>query len=148
MIRNDKEYGITRQRIDDAERVLAAQQSALQSTGLSPEEIERGLAPIKAFRAQLEEEIAWYDRVCRHDFDAIQGLTGVGQLLIAARIANSLSQRELAERLGVSEVQVSRDERNEYHGITVERAQRILDTLGETLTLRLERKPEAAAVAG
>ena len=148
MIRNDKEYGITRQRIDDAERVLAAQQSALQSTGLSLEELERGLAPIKAFRAQLEDEIAWYNRVCRRDFDAIQGLTGVGQLLIAARIANSLSQRELAKRLGVSEAQVSRDERNEYHGITVERAQRILDTLGEMLTLRLERKPEAAAVAG
>ena len=148
MIRNDKEYGITRQRIDDVERVLAAQQSALQSTGLSLEEVERGLAPIRAFRAQLEDEIAWYDRVCRRDFDAIQGLSGVGQLLIAARIANSLSQRELAERLDVSEAQVSRDERNEYHGITVERAQRILDTLGETLTLRLERKNEAAAVAG
>ncbi len=148
MIRNDKEYGITRQRIDDAERVLAAQQSALQSTGLSLAEIERGLAPIKAFRAQLEEEIAWYDRVCRRDFDAIQGLTGVGQLLIAARIANGLSQRELAERLSISEAQVSRDERNEYHGVTVERAQRILDTLGETLTLRLERKPATAAVVG
>ncbi len=66
-------------------------------------------------------------------------------MLIAARIANGLSQRELAERLGVSEAQVSRDERNEYHGITVERAQRILDTLGETLTLRLERKPAAVA---
>src|SRR2546421_13058436 len=37
----------------------------------------------------------------------------IGQLLIAARIANGMSQRELADRLGVSETQVSRDERNE-----------------------------------
>ena len=47
------------------------------------------------------------------------------------RIANGLSQRELADRLadrlGVSEPQVSCDECNEYHGITIERAQRILD---------------------
>ena len=67
----------------------------------------------------------------------------IGQLLIAARIANGMSQRELADRLGVSETQVSRDERNEYHGITVERAQRILDCLNETVTVRLEAKPEA-----
>ncbi len=54
------------------------------------------------------------------------------------RIANGLSQKELAERLGVSEAQVSRDERNEYHGITVDRAQRVLDAMGETLTSHVE----------
>ncbi|HKC76557.1 MAG TPA: helix-turn-helix transcriptional regulator [Chloroflexota bacterium] len=78
-------------------------------------------------------------------FDTLQGLTSIGQLLIAARIANGLSQRELADRLGVSETQVSRDERNEYHGITVERAQRILDCLNETVTVRPEAKPEVPA---
>jgi len=51
----------------------------------------------------------------------------------------------LAERLGVSAAQVSRDERNEYHGITVERAQLILDRLGEKLTTRLDEKPLALA---
>jgi transcriptional regulator with XRE-family HTH domain len=62
----------------------------------------------------------------------------IGRLLIATRIAQGLTQRELAERLGVSESLVSRDERNEYHGITVERAQRILDALHETVTTRVE----------
>ena len=41
-----------------------------------------------------------------------------------------ITQRELAKRLGVDESQISRDERNDYHGITVERASRILDILG------------------
>jgi len=41
-----------------------------------------------------------------------------------------VTQRELAERLGVHESQVSRDERNEYHGITLERAARVVDALG------------------
>ncbi len=40
----------------------------------------------------------------------------------------------------MSEAQVSRDERNEYHGITVGRAQRVLDAMGETLMLRVEDK--------
>jgi transcriptional regulator with XRE-family HTH domain len=69
----------------------------------------------------------------------------VGTLLIALRIANGLSQKEVAPRLGVSEAQVSHDERNEYHGITVDRAQRVLDAMGETLTSRVEDKPLALA---
>ena len=47
----------------------------------------------------------------------------------------------MAEKLGVSEAQVSRDERNEYHGITVDRAQRVLDAMNETLRSRVEDKP-------
>ena len=39
-------------------------------------------------------------------------------MLIALWIAKGLTQRELAERLEVSEMQVSRDERNEYYGVT------------------------------
>jgi hypothetical protein len=46
----------------------------------------------------------------------------------------------------VSEAQVSRDERNEYHGVTVDRAQRILEALGETVTARIAEK--ALAIIG
>lgn len=59
----------------------------------------------------------------------IHSLTDIGRILIALHIARGLSRRELAELLQVSEVVVSRGERNEYHGITVERAQRILNAL-------------------
>jgi len=65
---------------------------------------------------------------------------------MATRIANGLTQQELAERLGVSAAQVSCDERNEYHGITAERAQLILERLGESLTARLDEKPLALVV--
>jgi len=62
-----------------------------------------------------------------------------------------VTQRELAKRLEVSESQVSRDERNEYHGITVDRAQRVLDALGvevttEVASLRGPRRPQMARV--
>ena len=36
-----------------------------------------------------------------------------------------MSQRDLAAKLEVHESEVSRDERNEYHGITVDRAIKI-----------------------
>jgi hypothetical protein len=48
-------------------------------------------------------------------------------LLIASRIAQGIFQRELPRRLSVRETQVSRDERNKYFGITLERDAKILD---------------------
>ena len=65
----------------------------------------------------------------RGELGTLTSLTSIGRWLIGVRIAKGLSQKELAELLGVSEAQVSRDERNEYHGITVERAQHILQTM-------------------
>jgi ribosome-binding protein aMBF1 (putative translation factor) len=52
-----------------------------------------------------------------------------------------MSQREFAAKLEVHESQVSRDERNEYHGITVERAIKILDTLGVKLQTSVMEAP-------
>jgi ribosome-binding protein aMBF1 (putative translation factor) len=74
----------------------------------------------------------------RGELGEIRNLHGLGRTLVALRIALGLTQRELAERLGVHESQVSRDERNEYHAVTVDRASRILDALGVDLRSAFE----------
>ncbi len=141
MIRSEKEYKEAVERLRKDEEVLTLQKEKLEGLGLSEEEVHRALEPMLSFRAQLEEEIEWYKRVRRRDFGVIRDLSAIGTLLIAIRIANGLSQKELAGRLVVSEAQVSRDERNEYHGITVDRVQKVLDAMGETLASRVEDKP-------
>ena len=145
MIRSEKEYREAVERLRQDEEILALQKDKLEGLGLSEVEVRRALEPMLSFRAQLEEEVEWYERVRRRNFGIIRDLSAVGTLLIALRIANGLSQKELAERLGVSEAQVSRDERNEYHGITVDRVQKVLDAMGETLASRVEDKPLALA---
>ena len=65
-------------------------------------------------------------------------LTSIGRWLIGARIAKGWSLSQLADALDVSVQQVSRDETNEYRGITTERAQRILDALGVRFRLEVE----------
>ena len=87
---------------------------------------------------QLAEEVESYERLQRGDVGELTNLHGLGRMLVALRIALGFTQRELAERLGVHESQVSRDERNEYHGITVERVSRILDALGVQLASRFD----------
>ena len=65
-------------------------------------------------------------------------------MLIGLRIARGMTQRELARRMDVDETAVSRDERNEYHGITVERARKVLDALEVRLVTRVEVEPMGA----
>lgn len=148
MIRNEKEYREAVERIRQEKDRLARQEAELKTMGLGPAEIKRALDPMRSFHQQLEEEVASYERLKRGEFDEVLNLRGVGQLLVALRIARSLTQRQLAEKLGVHETQVSRDERNEYHGITLERAARILEVLGVEVRSRVERlEPERAEVA-
>ena len=91
------------------------------------------MEPAITFHMSLAEDVEWYENVRRRNFTPIRRLNHLGLLLIALRIAKGWTQRKLAEKLGVSESAVSRDEHNEYHGITVDRAQRVLDALGETI---------------
>ena len=129
MIRNETEYGEAVSRLRDEEARLSEQKAKLVEMNLGAEEIERVLDPFRSFHLQLREEVEYYERLRRGEVGALQNLRGLGQMLVGLRIARGLTQRNLAELLEVHESQVSRDERNEYHGLTVERASRILDAL-------------------
>jgi DNA-binding XRE family transcriptional regulator len=129
MIKTDAAYNAAVRRLKDDRAHLEAKRKALFSEGLSSEQVDRVLEPETSFFLQLHEEVEWYESVRRGDFQAATNLQDVGRLLIALRIASGLSQRELAARLGVHESMISRDERNEYYGITMQRAQEIVDAL-------------------
>ena len=134
MIRNENEYKDAVRRLGEQEERLKQQAAQLKQTKLSKDVIKRVLDPARSFHEQIKDEVASYERLKRGEFEELQNFAGIGRLLIALRIAKGLTQRELAERLEVSETQVSRDERNEYHGVTVERANRILEALGVEVT--------------
>lgn len=133
MIRNENEYKEAVQRLQEEKKRLADHQKQLANAGLGRAEIKRAMDPLRSFHLQLDEEVEAYERLKRGDIGEIENLHGLGRTLVALRIARGLTQRQLAERLSVNESQVSRDERNEYHGITIERASRILDALGVSL---------------
>ena len=130
MIRTDAEYAQARARLLDEKKRLSEHESSMKSAGLDATQLKRAMDPLRSFTLQLKEEVEAYERMQRGSFDPIQNLAGLGQLLIAARVFAGLNQRELAKRLRVHESQVSRDERNEYRTITVERANRILEAIG------------------
>ncbi|MBI5433759.1 MAG: helix-turn-helix transcriptional regulator [Planctomycetes bacterium] len=146
MIRNENEYQEAVARLGEERRRLDEHRERLKAAGLGADEIKRVIDPIDSFHMQLKEEVESYERLKRGEFEEIDNLRGFGQLLIALRIAKGVSQRELARRLGVHESQVSRDERNEYYGITLERAMRVLDGLQVHLRTRVEMDGSAEAM--
>lgn len=142
MIRNETEYQEASARLADERNRLTEHRARLKETGLSDEEIKRVIDPMESFHLQLKEEIESYERLKRGEFEELENLRGLGHLLISIRIAQGMSQRELARRLDVHESQVSRDERNEYFGITLERAIKVLDALNVRLHTKVEIEPQ------
>ena len=148
MIRNETEYQEASERLAQEWQRLAEHRSRLNAAGLADEEIKRVIDPLESFHLQLKEEVESYEKLKRGEFGELDNLRGLGHLLISIRIAQGLSQRDLAKRLNVHESQVSRDERNEYFGITLERAIRLLDALNVKLRTQVEIVSEReAAVA-
>ena len=138
MIRNESEYKEAMRRHREERERLADHRRRLEEMGRASDEVKRVIDPFRSFHEQLAEEIESYERLKRGEVDELRNLHGLGSTLVALRIALGLTQREFAERLGVHESQISRDERNEYHGITVDRATRILDALGVELRSMFE----------
>ena len=79
---------------------------------MPPDEIKRVIDPMESFHLQLKEEVESYERLKRGEFDELENLRGLGHLLIALRIAQGISQRELARRLDVHESQVGTHNQN------------------------------------
>ncbi len=138
MIRTETEYQEALTRLAAEKKRMSEHKKRLKDKGLDASQIETALEPMESFHLQLVEEADAYEKLKQGDLGELSNLHGLGRLLIALRIARGLSQTDLAGKLSVDVSQVCRDEKNEYHGITVERANRILDALHANLVTRTE----------
>jgi DNA-binding XRE family transcriptional regulator len=145
MIRNETEYQEAVKRVAEEKARLDRYAADWSGKGYGADEIAALREPLESFHLQLVEEIEYYERLKQGRFDAFENLRGLGQLLIGLRIHLGMTQRQLAERLGVNETAVSRDERNEYHGITVDRATKVLEALGARIETKVVMIPSARA---
>jgi ribosome-binding protein aMBF1 (putative translation factor) len=137
MIRTDHELRRATALLKQATMQMTRRKGELRRRGHDAKALQRLLAVELNAAAALRHEIAQYRRIKRGNLSEFRNLDGLGQLLIAARLARGLSQRDLAKRMQCTEAQVSRDERTEYWGITVARANRLLEALGARLTAKV-----------
>lgn len=143
MIRNEEEYKEARKRLEEEAKRLEDHRQALQDEGLDAEQIKRLTDPMESFHEQLVDDVTSYEKLMRGEFSALENLHGLGRMLVGLRIYMGMTQAELADRLGIDPSQVSRDERNEYHNITVPRVSRILDALGFQMKSEITIAPKS-----
>src|SRR2546423_4233813 len=117
MIKTKAEYGAALRRLREDEQADPARWQAIVAKGFTAEQAEKLMEPWLCFRAGWAEEIERYEAVRRGELPVVPRLEGFGRLLIALRVAQGLTQRQLAERLGVSEAAGSRCTRNQHHRI-------------------------------
>lgn len=132
MIKNEREYRITKAHLAGFEGGLIANDKrkfpANVDPGMKKLMHDAIASEIDVLRAQVDH----YERLRDGHITSreIASLHELPVALIEARIAARLSQRQLAERIGVAEQQVQRWEANEYSGVGLDRLQAVADALG------------------
>jgi DNA-binding Xre family transcriptional regulator len=142
VITNEREYRITKAELTRFEE----SQIAYDARELSPNVDSRMHqvmhdalgSEIEALRRQIDHYEQLRDgRITGREITSLRELPTA---LIEARIAARLTQRQLAERVGVAEQQIQRWEANDYSGVNLDRLQSIADALDvqmrETITYR------------
>jgi ribosome-binding protein aMBF1 (putative translation factor) len=144
MIENERQYRITKAWVEKFAR--STRQMAKHGVAADPLIQAAMVAQYESQIEEMQRDIAEYDalrdgRVAHLD---VESLTALPDALIRARIAAGLTQKELAMRLGLKEQQIQRYESSRYSGVSLERAQAVVDALGvrirEQLTLPVAGK--------
>lgn len=132
MIRNEKQYKITRAHLKKFEEALLERQAIS-----APEGVEAGMWELEqdALKSQIEDlrqEVLAYEKLKAGEVEELElsSLADLANSLIQARIAQGLTQKELAEKLQVKEQQVQKDEANQYETASLSRLRHIAEVLG------------------
>ena len=129
MIRNERQYRVTKAQADQFEHALLDLQE--QKSALHPKLYQ---AQEQAIQGQLEElliQLEEYDALKEGERSVLElnSIDDMPTALIQGRIAAGLTQRELAERLGVKEQQVQRYESTDYASASLKTISNIIKAL-------------------
>jgi transcriptional regulator with XRE-family HTH domain len=132
MIKNDRQYRVTKAQLKAFEQSLEQSGAAKSASGVDPAIVEAHGRALRSQHDELRRKIEEYEALQKGDFVMfeIDDLSQLPRVLIKARIASNLTQKELAERLGIREQQVQRWEANDYSGASLETLKSVTEALG------------------
>jgi HTH-type transcriptional regulator / antitoxin HipB len=132
MIQNEHQYKITRSKLRDLQLDLATLDLP---TDLHPRQVLARKNSLGILIGELEREIVEYDRLKSGQVTQfpIESLQDLPRVAIEARIAAGLTQKELAEKIGVQEQQIQRYEANNYQAVGFDRLQEVMSALNVTI---------------
>ena len=145
MIKNEREYRITNAQASRFRQTLEnIRQRTDEPPELSPRIAQAQEEAVKSQLTDLEREMRDYEslKAGRFKVEELQSIDGVATALIKARIARGVSQKDLAERLGVKEQQIQCYEATDYISASLGRIREVADAFS------IERKADRGSGDG
>lgn len=136
MIKNERQYCVTKDQVQKFEQSL----TKLTKCSEEAKQVDTLLwqakkAAIESQLDDLRDEIKEYERLAKSPSNKpivlVKGsIEALPKALIAARIAAKISQKELAEQLGLKEQQIQRYEATNYASANLARVIKVSQALG------------------
>ena len=133
MIKNERQYRITRAQADRFSQTLDnLRQRPSDAEGVHPLIAKAQEDALRSQLADLEGELREYEslRAGKFPMDELSVVAELPTVLIKARIAQGLSQKDLAERIGLKEQQIQRYEATDYASASLTRIKEVVSALG------------------
>jgi len=134
MIKNEKEYEYTQECAQKFAYSLKALEQDDKLKKKDPEGWQLSWDVKQSHLMALQAEIAEYDRLRSHHRHrpiilTLEDINYLPQILIKARMAAKLSQKELADLAGLTEEQIQRYEENDYEDASFLDVKFVIDAL-------------------
>ncbi len=145
MIANERQYRITKQQLARLKRVVRTFNLKEVSERVGSEILAAAeLNALKSETSVLTDQIREYELLRSGQITQLKAsnLEGLPSILIRARIAQGLTQRELAQLVGLKEQQIQRYESDQYAKASLQRLQMIAEALRLNITEIAELRSE------
>lgn len=140
MITNERQYRITKGWLKRFEASAALHDQREPNLGVHPRIHQAVTDALRSEAEVLREQLQEYERLRagRVKQRTLRSLNELPKAIIEARIAAHVTQKGLADRLGIAEQQVQRWEANDYSGVSLRRLQEIADALGAKINEKVQ----------
>jgi ribosome-binding protein aMBF1 (putative translation factor) len=136
MITNQRQYKITLAQAEKFEKALQALKTSDEALMTHPVRRKMHEDALQSQLENLQDEIAVFERLQRqesHEHLPVESVDGLAIAMIQARIVSGMTQKQLAERLGLKEQQIQRYEATHYRAASLARVREVMDALNVTV---------------
>src|SRR5437660_1220294 len=134
MIRNERQYKITNAQASNFRKAVSEAREKLNRASNADDLLKWKLqmAALEGQLTDLETDLREYESLQekRNESVEITSLDELPSVLVKARIASGLTQKQLAAKLGLKEQQIQRYEATEYSSASLKRVNQVVRALG------------------
>lgn len=142
MIKNEREYRITKASLRKLEEALEHIETLRKQGKHDAAKLKLQTAATKSMLTDLQDQVAEYEQLKTGRFKAaaLEIVEAVPSNLIRARIALGWTQKDLAEKLGITEQQIQKYEATDYESASFKKVVEIAAVLKEAQSHSSKRR--------